>query len=133
MPLVTIIFFFIFLGLLFTLNNVLRNRRKLHKAETYGQKHFEIDLPDGAKIDNAVQSGIPPFSTLSDAESFYVLVTPYIGSLNKHKRDFLFQHLNDLKNDLKIHKSIYQNFVTEHDAYKDLNDEQAAEKWSGKA
>ena len=132
MPLVTIIFFFIFLGLLFTLNNVLRNRKKLRRAEIYGQKHFEIDLPDGAKIDNAAQSGIPPFSTLSDAEGFYVLVTPYCGSLNKHKRDFLFQHLNDLKNDLKIHKSIYQNFVTEHDIYKDLNDEQAAEKWSGK-
>ena len=132
MPLVTIIFFFIFLGLLFTLNNVLRNRRKLHKAEAYGQKHFEIDLPDGAKIDKASQSSIPPFPTLSDAESFYVLVTPYIGSLNKHKRDFLFQHLNDLKNDLKIHKSIYQNFVTEHDTYKDLSDEQAAEKWSAK-
>jgi len=128
---VTIIFFFIFLGLLFTLSNVLRNRKKLHKAESYGQKHFEIDLPDGAKIDNASQNGIPAFPTLSDAESFYVLVTPYIGSLNKHKRDFLFQHLNDLKNDLKIHKNIYQNFVTEHDIYKDLSDEQAAEKWSG--
>ena len=60
-----------------------------------------------------------------------MLVTPYIGSLSKHKRDFLFQHLNDLKNDLKMHKTIYQSFVSEHDIYKDLNDKQAAEKWSG--
>lgn len=131
MPLITIIFFFVFLGLLFLLTGVLGNRKKLKQAEEYGRKHFEINLPDGATIPEVKNKDTSNFSKLSDAESFYVLVTPYIGSLSKHKRDFLFQHLNDLKNDLKMHKTIYQSFVSEHDIYKDLNDKQAAEKWSG--
>ena len=130
MPLITVIFFFIFVGMLFMLNNVLRNRKKLKQAEDYGRKNFEIDLPDGVKIYSLPH--LPKFTTLSDAESFYHLITPYIGSLSKHKRDFLFQHLNDLKNELKMNKSIYQNFVSEHDIYKDLNDEDAAKKWAEK-
>ena len=132
MPLITIVFFFVFLGLLFLLTTVLGNRNKLKQADNYGRKNFEIDLPDGAEIPEAHNKNIAKFSTLSDAESFYVLITPYIGSLNKHKRDFLLQHLNDLKNDLKMHKAIYQNFISEYENYKGLTDKQAAEKWSGK-
>ena len=130
MPLITVILFFVFVGLLFLLSSVVRNRKKLKQADAYGRAQFEIDLPAGVKIDNNTDNDIPPFSTLSDAESFYTLITPYIGSLTKHKRDFLFQHLNDLKNDLKMNKDIYQKFVQEYDVYKSLSDKAAAEKWA---
>ena len=128
MPVITLVLFFVFLFLLLMLMGTLRKNKKLRSVERYGQAQFEIDLPDGVQV----PAGLPSFVGLSDAEGFYHVITPYIGSLTKHKRDFLFQYLNDLKNELKVNKSVYQKFVTEYELYKGLSDKAAAEKWAGK-
>lgn len=133
MPLITVVIFFIFVGLLFLLSSVLKNRKKLKQAVAYGISNFEIELPHGAAIDKSKSGGVfPSFSRCSDSEAFFQLITPYIGSLNNHKRDYLYQHVNDLKNELKMNKEIYQFFIDEYKSYEGLNDEQAAKKWSGK-
>ena len=133
MPLITIILFFIFVGLLFALATFVKNRKKLEVAKAYGIKNFDIELPPSASIlHNKATQGLPRFMETSDAGAFYRLVTPYIGSLSTHKREYLHQHIEDLKNDLKINKEIYRYFTDEYKIYEGLNDEDAAIKWSGK-
>lgn len=132
MPLITVILFFIFLGLLFSLMSVLKNRKQLSLATNYGEKEFQIDLPAGAKITKASAiNNLPAFSSCSAAESFFHLVTPYIGSMSSDKRGQLYEAINALKNDLKMNKEIYRIFTDEYSLYEGLNEEQAAAKWSG--
>lgn len=133
MPVITVIIFFTFLGLLFLLSSVLKNRKRLKEATEYGLKNFDIELPQGAIIDKS-KSGVifPNFTACSDAENFFQLITPYVGSLSLNKREFLHQHINDLKNDLKMNKEIYQYFIDEYKIYEGLSEADAAEKWTGK-
>ena len=133
MPLITIILFFIFVGLLFLLNNILQNRKKLLHAKAYGQKEFDLELPQDAYIAPTVTNAhYPKFASLSNAEAFYTLVTPYLGSLSNDRRAFLFQSINDLKNELKMDKAVYQYFMSEYDRYEGLSDKEAAENWAKK-
>jgi hypothetical protein len=134
MPLITIIFFFIFVAMLFMLNNVFAMHKKFKAAEKFGIDNFDIDLPTGATIKRTkLGASLPAFKDASDAEGFFMLITPYIGSLNKIKREYLHQHMNDLKNDLKMHKGVYQYFMDEYKIYDGLDDTEAAEKWAGKS
>ena len=129
MPLITLILFFIFVGLLMLLTSTVRKRAKIKKVAEYGHAQFEIDLPNTMKV--RVPATLPALTSMSDAEGFFTLITPYIGSLTKHKRDYLFQHVTDLKNELKMNKDVYQNFMTEYAIYKDLSEKAAAKKWAG--
>ncbi len=133
MPLITVILFFIFVGLLLLLSSVLKNRKRLQAVTAYGKEHFDIELPNGASIDKQKSgSQFPVFANCSDGEGFFQLITPYIGSLSMNKREYLHQHANDLKNDLKMNKNIYQYFMDEYKIYEGLTEEQAAEKWAEK-
>lgn len=133
MPLVTVVLFFIFLGLLFVLSNVLKNRKKLKAVKVFGIKEFEIELPQEAYISPKTSgSAFPSFSNCSDAEGFFMLITPYVGSLSKNRREFIYQYINDLKNELKMNKGIYQYFTDEYQKYKGLSEKDAATKWAGK-
>ena len=133
MPLITIILFFIFVGLLMMLATFLKNKKKLEVARQYGAKQFDIDLPPAASIQhNKATQNLPKFTATSDAGAFYRLITPYIGSLTTHKREYLHQHIEDLKNDLKIDKEIYRYFIDEYKIFEGLSDEDAADKWAGK-
>jgi len=134
MPVITLVLFFTFIAMLFMLNNILRTHKKFKAAEKFGIDNFDIDLPTGASISGTKSSlALPAFNGASDAENFFMLITPYIGSLNKIKREYLCQHMNDLKDDLKMNKAIYQYFMDEYKVYDGLDDEQAAAKWSEKA
>jgi len=133
MPIVTIIVFFVFMTLLLLLNNSLQNRKKLKSVKAYGTKTYDIELPQDAYIGRQTSGKkFPIFKHMSDAEGFFCLITPYLGSLSNDRRSFLFQSINDLKNELKIDKAIYQFFVAEYDKFDGLSDKDAATKWAGK-
>lgn len=129
MPLITVIILFIFTALLFVLSGVLKNRMKLKRAVAYGEETFSIELPQGAQIKKG--KGLPSISTCSDAEAFFILMTPYIGSLSLKKRESLHKTIVALKSDLKMRKEIYSYFTAEYALYDGLSDEEAAQKWSG--
>lgn len=115
------------------MSSFLKNRRQLKAATEYGVKNFEIALPHGAAIDKSKSGKIfPHFSACSDAESFFQLITPYLGSLSVNKCEYLHQAINDLKNELKMNKEIYQYFMDEYKIYEGLTEAEAAEKWVGK-
>jgi hypothetical protein len=131
MPVITLVLFFTFVAMLFVLNNILRTRKKFKAAEKFGIDNFDIDLPTGATV-NIAKSGLvlPAFNSASDAENFFMLITPYIGSLSVTKREYIRQHANDLKNELKMNKAVYQFFLAEYKQYQGLSDDEAAQKWS---
>jgi len=132
MPLISILFFFTFFALLLLFQKVLSDRKKFKQAEKFGITTFDLDLPTTASIHQKNSKGdFPAFAKCSDAEAFFWLVTPYIGSLNLTKREYIHQYVNDLKSELKINKTIYQFFIDEYKLYQGLNAEQAAAKWSG--
>lgn len=130
MPLITIILFFAAVGLLVLLSLFLKNRNKLSAAKEYGRKEFDVDLPMSATIQHS--ANVKNFAALSDAGAFFYLVTPYLGSLSNHKRSYIKQSVEDLKNDLKINKDIYRYFMDEYKIYDGLSDKDAAEKWAQK-
>lgn len=133
MPVITVIILFVVVGLTVMLMAATRNRKKLKLAHDYGHTHFDIHLPDDVVI-NTVKEGydFPAFANMTDGEAFLFLITPYLGSLSVIKREFMLQHINDLKNELKMNKDIYQNFIDEYKIYEGLTEAEAAEKWAGK-
>lgn len=131
MPLITIIIFVVCLGTLVLLSVAMKNKKKLAAAKAYGLSAFDIELPATATIrKGAAERTLPQFNSSSDAGAFFRLVTPYLGSLSKPKREYVRQTIEDLKTDLKIDKEIYRYFINEYNTYDGLSDEQAAEKWS---
>ena len=92
MPLITVIFFFVFIGLLFLLRVVsLKTESKLGQALAYGKENFEIDLPVEASIDKQKSgSDFPHFAQCSDAEGFLSTCYPlYWKPVTKEKRGAL--------------------------------------------
>lgn len=130
MPLITIVLFFIFVGALALFANSLKRRKKLKAIAAFGLSEFGIELPSSASINKRKERQFVLLN-LSDREGFFLMVTPYIGSLSLDKREYLYQSINDLRHDLKINKEIYNYFIDEYKIYEGLSDSQAAEKWSG--
>jgi hypothetical protein len=104
MPIVAIIAFVICVVLFVLLTNILANRKQIKAAHAYGKQTFDIELPDNASTQRRA------FHKLSDAEAFYVLVTPYVHNLSSEKQKALKAELDKLKQDLKISNDIYDTF-----------------------
>ncbi len=105
MPLIAIIAFVICVVLFVLLSNVLANRKQIKAAYDYGKKKFNIELPENAAINDRA------FHKLSDESAFFMLVIPYLGSLDANKRDKLKSEIERLKSDLKIDGALYDRFI----------------------
>lgn len=104
MPLIAIIAFVICVILFVLLSNILANRKQIKSAYAYGKDNFDIQLPKNAS------TNIRAFHKLSEAEAFYVLITPYVCNLNPDKKKKLKSDIDTLKSDLKISNDIYDAF-----------------------
>ena len=104
MPLIAIIAFVICVVLFMLLTNILANRKQIKAAYEYGKTNFDIELPESASTKS------PAFHKLTDAEAFYVLITPYVHNLKADKQKKLKSEIDKLKSDLKISNDIYNAF-----------------------
>lgn len=104
MPVIAIIAFVICVVLFVLLNNILANRKQIKAAYQYGKDNFDIELPKNATAKNRA------FHKLSDAEAFYVLITPFVSNLTADKQKMLKAEANKLKADLKMSNDIYDEF-----------------------
>jgi len=104
MPLIAIIAFVVCVILFVLLTNILANRKQIKAAFVYGKKNFDIEIPESANTKNRA------FHKLSDAEAFYVLITPYIHNLKADKQKKLKSDIETLKSDLKMSNEIYDAF-----------------------
>jgi len=128
MPFIAVAAFIILLSLLFFLTGLLAKRKKLKAADLYGQEKFGIDLPRTAIVTQK-KPYLPSLNQCTDAEAFFLLIVPYIGSLTLEKRSLLRTELERLKSSLAMNKQIYGDFMDEYDLYDGLNDEEAGQKW----
>lgn len=131
MPILILITFVLLVALLVYVLNAKKNKAKKRAVFEYGQNEFSIELPASASLVTHI-SKVKRLSILdlSNPEAFFLLVSPYLGSLSVTKRDFLYQAINDLKDELKMNKHVYQIFVEEYKKYDGLSEEAAAEKWT---
>jgi len=106
MPVIAIIAFVICVVLFMFLTNILANRKQIKAAYRYGKSNFDIEIPTSASNKNRA------FHKLSDAEAFYVLITPYVKDLNDKKKKALQSKIEDMKSDLKIAPAIYEEFMS---------------------
>lgn len=104
MPLIAIIAFVVCVILFVLLTNILANRRQIKAAYQYGKQNFDIELPESASTKSRA------FHKLSDAEAFFVLITPYVHNLKADKKKKLKTEIENLKADLKIRNDIYDAF-----------------------
>lgn len=126
-PFVVLVFLFFFLG-----GNI-KKKKKLEAASAYGRDTFEVDLPKNSGVSAyAREFSLPPITVSSASEVFFMLVTPYFGSLPSKKRKALEKEIESLSGELKINKNIYRFFMNEAEKYEGLDDDQASDKWRGK-
>jgi len=126
-PFVVLVFLFFFL------NGNIKKKKKLQAAGAYGHDTFEVELPKNVSIAAyAREFSLPPITVSSAPEVFFMLVTPYFGSLPLKKRKALEKEIESLSGELKIDKNIYRFFMNEAEKYEGLDDDQASEKWRGK-
>lgn len=125
--------FLVLVVLSFILLTMIKQTKKRVAAFVFGKSEFDVELP---KNPNAYKdlSGyhLPSLQSCSDAESFMLLIVPYLGSLKADKRDQIHKEIEALSMDLKMHKEIYRAFMDEYEKYEGLSDDQASDKWRGK-
>ncbi len=125
-PFVVLVFLFFFLSA------SLKKKKKLQAASVYGKDTFDVELPKNTDIRSyAREFSLPLVTVSSAAEVFFMLVTPYFGSLPSKKRIALKKEIEKLSGDLKIDKNIYRFFMNEAEKYEGLNDDEASDKWRG--
>lgn len=125
--------FVILVFLFFFLNGTIKKKKKLTAASAYGRDTFEVELPKNVGVSAYIRKfSLPPITVSSAPEVFFMLVTPYFGSLPSKKRKALEKEIESLSGELKIDKNIYRFFMNEAEKYEGLDDNQASEKWRGK-
>jgi len=130
---VFVIPFLVLVVLTFVLITTIKQKKKRDAAFKYGKTEFDVELPQNPNAYGA-SSGyqLPSLQDCSDAESFMLLIVPYLGSLKSTKRSKIHKEIEALSTDLKMNKEIYRAFMDEFEKYEGLSDEQASDKWRGK-
>ncbi len=105
-------------------------QKRIKHALRYGRTTFDVDLPEELSNKTLVEiKKIESLNNCSQEEFFFMFVTPQVGRLPKDKRKLLKEAADQLNAEIKMKKSIYQAFTTEHEIYDGLTDKQATEKW----
>tara|TARA_B100000508_G_C11450482_1_gene273740 strand:+ start:904 stop:1308 length:405 start_codon:yes stop_codon:yes gene_type:complete len=126
--------FLVLVILSFVLLTMIKQTKKRDAAFVFGKSEFDVELPRNPNAYKELSGyQLPPLQNCSDAESFMLLIIPYLGSLKANKRDQIHKEIEALSTNLKMNKEIYRAFMDEYEKYEGLSGDQASNKWRGKA
>lgn len=130
---VFVIPFLVLVVLSFILMVNIKQKKKREAAFSFGKSEFDVELPKNPDAYKSLSGyKLPSLLNCSNAESFMLLIIPYLGGLKSEKRGDIHKEIEALSTDLKMHKEIYRAFMDEYEKYEGLSDEQASDKWRGK-